>query len=207
MSALIERWKERIAYQSLLLGSCCGLAASLLFICYHYTQPVIAQRILDDQQALLTEVLAGADVANRVFDRSQSVVFNDQVYLVYSVKNALGKTSHHVIKAQQKGYSGPISFLLGVDATATITGVRVISHSETPGLGDKIELAKSDWILDFNGRSLTNTPAWAVKKDGGQFDQFTGATITARSMVQGVHNALQAFESHNSTENQEAINE
>jgi electron transport complex protein RnfG len=76
--------------------------------------------------------------------------------------------------------------------------VRVISHKETPGLGDKIELAKASWINSFVGTSL-NSPdeaGWAVKKDGGQFDQFAGATITPRAVVKAVHKALQYFDAH-----------
>jgi Na+-translocating ferredoxin:NAD+ oxidoreductase subunit G len=86
------------------------------------------------------------------------------------------------------GYSGAIDLLVGVDRNGRLTGVRVTQHRETPGLGDKIELRKSDWILDFDGRSLDN-PAlaqWTVRKDGGVFDQFTGATITPRAIVKAL---------------------
>src|SRR5690606_18011592 len=85
-----------------------------------------------------------------------------------------------------------------VRANAELAGVRVVNHRETPGLGDKLELAKADWILDFNGKSLA-IPAperWAVRKDGGDFDQFTGATITPRAVVQAVHRALIYFSEH-----------
>src|SRR5690606_33294119 len=87
------------------------------------------------------------------------------------------------------GYGGNIALLVGVTVDGTITGVRVVlPHNETPGLGDKIETRKSGWILGFNGRSLDNTDAqgWAVKKDGGEFDAFTGATITPRAVVGAV---------------------
>lgn len=90
------------------------------------------------------------------------------------------------------GYMGPIKLLISVLADGTLGGVRVLAHKETPGLGDKIELAKSDWILGFTGKSLGNPPeaAWKVKRDGGVFDQFTGATVTPRSIVQAVRNTL-----------------
>lgn len=90
------------------------------------------------------------------------------------------------------GYAGPIKLLVSVLADGTLGGVRVLSHHETPGLGDKIEERKTDWVLSFNGKSLEN-PApeqWAVKRDGGIFDQFTGATITPRSIVRAVKNTL-----------------
>ncbi|MGM0540984.1 MAG: electron transport complex subunit RsxG [Pseudomonadota bacterium] len=90
------------------------------------------------------------------------------------------------------GYSGDITLLIGVLPDGRVSGVRVLKHKETPGLGDKIELNKNPWILEFNGRSVRddNDPRWAVKKDGGDFDQFTGATITPRAVVGAVKNAL-----------------
>lgn len=93
------------------------------------------------------------------------------------------------------GYSGTIKLLVGVDLRGVILGVRVIDHRETPGLGDRIETRKSNWIKDFEGHSLGN-PApreWNVKKNGGVFDQFTGATITPRAVVKAVKRSLAYF--------------
>jgi electron transport complex protein RnfG len=96
------------------------------------------------------------------------------------------------------GYSGAIHLLVGIFADGRLAGVRVLSHKETPGLGDKIDLAKSDWILGFTGKSLDNPSedGWAVKKDRGDFDQFAGATITPRAVVKAVHGALRYFDTH-----------
>lgn len=94
------------------------------------------------------------------------------------------------------GYNGPIHLLIGIRVDGTIAGVRVVKHRETPGLGDAIEERRSHWILGFNTKSLNN-PAphqWKVKRDGGEFDQFTGATITPRAVVKAVHSALVYFE-------------
>jgi len=90
------------------------------------------------------------------------------------------------------GYSGPIKLLVAVRYDGSLGGVRVISHKETPGLGDKVEESRSDWIHGFTGKSLGNPPLdkWKVKRDGGVFDQFTGATITPRAVVAAVHNTL-----------------
>ena len=99
------------------------------------------------------------------------------------------------------GYTTGISLLIGISIDGSIRGVRVIDHKETPGLGDKIDLKKSDWVLSFNRRSL-NSPAlenWKVKKDGGEFDQFTGATITPRAVVSAVKNTLLFFKENKST--------
>jgi len=96
------------------------------------------------------------------------------------------------------GYSGSIRLIVGVNSEQRISGVRVVSHRETPGLGDKIELAKNDWILGFNGTSLRDpvTAQWAVRKDGGAFDQFTGATITPRAIVSTVRDVLRWAAQH-----------
>lgn len=90
------------------------------------------------------------------------------------------------------GYNGDISLLVGIDQQGQIQGVRAIEHKETPGLGDKVERKKSAWVDSFIGRSLANTQAddWAVIKDGGVFDGFTGATITPRAVVNAVHQGL-----------------
>jgi len=96
------------------------------------------------------------------------------------------------------GYNGPIGLLAGINADGTVAGIRVIFHKETPGLGDGIEREKSDWVLGFDGKSLDNPPPeeWAVRRDGGSFDQFTGATITPRAIVEAVRKALEYFREH-----------
>ncbi|WP_288132665.1 electron transport complex subunit RsxG [Microbulbifer sp.] len=96
------------------------------------------------------------------------------------------------------GYSGPIRILVGVNRDGTIAGVRVTNHSETPGLGDKVDLKKSDWVLSFNGKSLQDPgrDMWKVQKDGGAFDQFTGATITPRAVVNQVRKVLDFVDEH-----------
>ncbi|MFC6634669.1 electron transport complex subunit RsxG [Microbulbifer taiwanensis] len=96
------------------------------------------------------------------------------------------------------GYSGPIKLLVGINRDGTVAGVRVTAHAETPGLGDKVDLKKSDWILQFNGKSLQDPTRdlWKVQKDGGTFDQFTGATITPRAVVTKVREVLEFVAQH-----------
>ena len=91
------------------------------------------------------------------------------------------------------GYSGDIRALIGVRLDGSVAGVRVVAHRETPGLGDKVDLRKSDWILAFNERSLTNPvlSGWNVEKEGGVFDQFTGATVTPRAVILATRRALE----------------
>ncbi|MEE9327933.1 MAG: electron transport complex subunit RsxG [Cocleimonas sp.] len=92
-----------------------------------------------------------------------------------------------------KGYSGVIKIIIGIRSNdLSISGVRIVQHKETPGLGDKMDIRKSDWVMSFNGKSLGNPTLnqWQVKKDGGEFEQFTGATITPRAIVNAVKSTL-----------------
>jgi len=96
------------------------------------------------------------------------------------------------------GYSGNILLVIGMSYDGALLGVRVLKHQETPGLGDRIEPAKSDWINIFTGRSLLEPPVtkWAVQADGGKFDQLSGATITSRGMVNAVHRSLEYYQAN-----------
>ena len=96
------------------------------------------------------------------------------------------------------GYSGDIELIMALNSFGEISGVSVVSHKETPGLGDKIELKKSDWITKFNGLSLTSYTSkdWTVTKDGGKFDAFSGATITPRAVVASIYDSIKLFEQY-----------
>jgi Na+-translocating ferredoxin:NAD+ oxidoreductase subunit G len=96
------------------------------------------------------------------------------------------------------GYSGNIELLIAINTDGSVSGVRTLLHKETPGLGDKIELRKSDWITKFAGKKLldNNDNRWAVVKDGGMFDQFTGATITPRAVVNTVRKTIDYFQAN-----------
>lgn len=106
------------------------------------------------------------------------------------------------VVSARDGYAGPIRLLVGVGVDGGVSGVRVLAHRETPGLGDRVETSKSDWVMQFNGRSLTSPEpaAWKIKRDGGQFDQLTGASVTPRAIVKAVRETLRYFK-----DNQEAI--
>jgi electron transport complex protein RnfG len=114
--------------------------------------------------------------------------------IVYLARDKEGNPVAAIFRVTtMEGYSGAITLLVAVNyADKHLTGVRVVTHKETPGLGDKIEVAKNDWILDFKGKFLTEPEikTWGVKRDGGEFDQFTGATITPRAIVSVVEDVL-----------------
>jgi len=117
---------------------------------------------------------------------------------VYRARLGDRPVSVMMIVTAPDGYNGDIRLLVGINAAGTILGVRVISHRETPGLGDPIEAEKSDWIFGFEHKSLKNpeSSGWAVKRDGGEFDQFTGATISPRAVVRAVHTTLLYFQAN-----------
>ena len=123
---------------------------------------------------------------------SDPLLGTDQTMPVY-MATINGKSSAMAIEAiAPDGYNGAIKIIVGIEQDGTVSGTRILSHQETPGLGDKIDLRITDWILSFSGKSLTETNQgdWKVRKDGGQFDQFTGATITPRAVVKAVKNTV-----------------
>ncbi|MEM7084432.1 MAG: electron transport complex subunit RsxG [Pseudomonadota bacterium] len=155
----------------------------------------------------IRELLNDTDYNNNVFDDliyidaqapdAQLLGSDDSAYICRARLNDQSRAAVLQVTADN-GYSGPIKLLVGIYADGRLAGVRIAAHKETPGLGDKIELKNSDWIRQFNGRSLTNPSAaeWTVKKDGGAFDQITGATVSPRAVVAAVKNALLYFDTH-----------
>ena len=167
------------------------------------TQFSTADRILDNERVfrakLLFEVLPQADeqlanalplTADQGWQRFELLSLKgDQQF--YRASN--GDLILPVVAPD--GYTEAIALLVGINRQQEVTGVRVVTHKETPGLGDKIETKKSPWVLQFDGKSLTvpDLTGWQVKKDGGEFDQLTGATITPRAIVKAVYQALEFY--------------
>jgi electron transport complex protein RnfG len=117
------------------------------------------------------------------------------VYRVYAEDEPVAAL--FVVTARD-GFSGSIRILVGVGVDGTVTGVRILQHRETPGLGDKIESTRSNWVFQFEGRSLGNPLAsgWAIQVDGGEFDQLTGASITPRAVIKAIRDTLIYFDAH-----------
>jgi electron transport complex protein RnfG len=181
-----------------ILGVFCLGFGLLLALTDMATSQAIAARNIEDRQASLGQVIpARIHDNNPVLD---TLVMEDAAgheIVVYRATKA-GQVTGVAYEVYGVGYAGRMKFMLGVDAEGRALGVRVLSHKETPGLGDKIETKKGDWILQFSGLSLGDPPAdkWKVKKDGGQFDQFTGATITPRGVVAAIRGGLEYFDAH-----------
>jgi len=119
----------------------------------------------------------------------------EQTITIFPAKTNNIVFAHLVEHTYPNGYNGNIRLLTGINVDGSLLGVRVVNHKETPGLGDKIETRKSNWIKSFTGLSLKNTERskWKVKRDGGIFDQFTGATITPRAIVSAAYQILDYF--------------
>lgn len=182
-------------------------AASIMVL---LTDFATSLRRSDTERALLSAVLPSAlhdndlDAASFTIDPAAST-FNDIQLLGLTVPRTAYRATLNGVPSgvalpltAPAGYNGAIELLVGIDQEGSITGVRVIQHDETRGLGDLLETGKSKWILGFDNRSLANTAEvlWTVKKDRGDFDQFTGATITPRATVNAVHNALLFFDAN-----------
>jgi electron transport complex protein RnfG len=185
------------------LGLVVVLGVSLLTFVHHFTKARIADQ---EQRAVLQQlqqIIPAGHYDNNLHSdfytfKDESAFPQSQSVTAYRAR-IQGRPVGVILRfAAMDGYNGRIDLLAGINTAGQLTGVRVTAHKETPGLGDGIEVERSDWILAFNGASL-QLPAperWAVRKDGGDFDQMTGATITPRAVVNAVRRALAYFAAH-----------
>ncbi len=129
---------------------------------------------------------------------NKELLGTDKPVRVYRARHEENPVAAIINAVAPDGYSGSIELLVAIRYDGTLAGVRVVKHKETPGLGDGIDASRSDWILAFNDRSLAvpEKKGWAVKRDGGIFDQFTGATISPRAIVNAVYRSLLYFDTH-----------
>ena len=191
--ALLERWRGRVEYQGLSLAAMCALVALLLLVGNRLTQPRIDAALLEDRLAVLGQVMPAHLYDNNPLADAFTVQDGELGAVEVYPARKDGRLVAVAFQVSNIGYGGPILQLVALSSEGRILGVRVLSHKETPGLADKIEVSRSDWIRSFDGLSLASTPLeqWKVKKDGGRFDQFAGATITPRAVVRSVLQALQ----------------
>lgn len=199
----LQQLRPQVKFQAGVLAGFALLAAILLGVADLATRGVIELRLREDLQANLAQVVPAELHDNDLLQDSVMMDAKDNNLGSEQIEVYLAKKAGIVNAVCFKfiapdGYAGPISLVMGVDRDGEILGVRVIAHVETPGLGDKIEVTKSKWVLGFNGKSLDNLSVeqWAVKKDGGVFDQFSGATITPRKVVQAIKRGLDFYKTH-----------
>jgi electron transport complex protein RnfG len=190
-----------ILIAGLVLGAFAVVGVALVAVTHAATAERIATNdrmtMLKKLEAIVPAGSIGNDpIADRIEVQSQDLLgsASTNVYRVRKDGTAVAVVLNPVVP---DGYAGPIKLLVAVMKDGSLGGVRVIAHHETPGLGDKIEEQRSDWILAFTGKSLGNPTEsqWKVKRDGGVYDQFTGATISPRSIVKAVANTLRYVQS------------
>ena len=170
----------------------------LLAVTDEITLDDINARAIEDKQNSLSQVLPDElHDNNPVTDTLNLANAEGKALTVYRARKS-GQVTGVAYEIFGSGYAGEIKLMMGIAADGKLLGVRVLAHKETPGLGDKIEIKKSDWIERFTGLSLGNPPLerWKVKKDGGQFDQFAGATITPRGVMAAIRGGLEFFAEH-----------
>ncbi|MEJ2620550.1 MAG: electron transport complex subunit RsxG [Candidatus Thiodiazotropha sp.] len=150
------------------------------------------QALLQSLHALVPAQSVDNDMVSDTIQVHAPDLLGSEQTTVYRGRKLQQPVAAVITSVVPNGSSGPIKLLVAVRYDGTLGGVRVIRHKETPGLGDKVEESRSDWVYSFNNKSLDDPPLekWGVKRDGGYFDQFTGATITPRTIVNSVKNTL-----------------
>lgn len=193
---------RNMAAAAALLTAFAAGGGGLLVLTYSGTHERIAKNQRQTLIGRLNELVPAAsydnDPATDTLTLNEPALAKDRAVTVYRARRHGKPVAVLFTAVAPDGYSGNIELLIAIHADSTLAGVRVVSHKETPGLGDKIDIAHGDWILGFAGKSLVNpTPEkWTVKKNGGDYDQFTGATITPRAVVKAVKRSLEYFEQH-----------
>lgn len=187
----------------LTLAAIAAICTSLVAFTYQLTD----ERIAANEQAWLEQSLQPA-LSGLFFDSgvSESVVTipaphelpGSEDAVIYRVYSGESPVAALFVVSARDGYAGAIRMLVGVDINGNVTGVHVLAHRETPGLGDRIESSKTDWVKQFDGHSLGNpvTDGWKIRRDGGEFDQLTGASVTPRAVVKAVRETLEYFDAN-----------
>lgn len=194
---------QAIVRNAMGLGIFALVTAGLIAATQILTAERIDRQVREAEAGALREVVPDRIHDNDLLDDyftlpASEELGRDEPYTGYRARRD-GEVSAVVLPiTAPNGYSGNIDLIVAIDRDGELLGVRVTSHQETPGLGDRIELRKDDWILDFEGRSLENPEPehWHVVPDGGEFDAFSGATITPRAVVRAVYRSLVFFEEH-----------
>ena len=197
---------HRIARTGLTLAILATLCAVAVTVTFTLTAPRIDANRQAWLEASLAPALGDVDYDSGITDHVLELetphgLPGDEPALVYRVYRGGQPAAILFAVTAMNGYAGPIRLLVGVDASGVLTGVRILQHDETPGLGDKIESTRSDWLQQFPGRSLASPEpdAWSIRADGGEFDQLTGATVTPRAVVGAVYDTLLYFAAERDT--------
>ena len=198
-----QSMKHSIVKNGLILGLFALVSTGLIVVTHLLTKDKIAKEIELSLIRQLTQIVPSKNYDNDVYQdciivKDLSLLGSNDDQKVYRMRNKGNDFALMITSVAPDGYSGKITIALTVSINGKILGANILTHQETPGLGDKIERSKSDWINQFNGLSLKqlDKEKWQVRKDGGQFDSLTGATITPRAVIKAVYKTLQFVESN-----------
>ncbi|NOR52141.1 MAG: electron transport complex subunit RsxG [Gammaproteobacteria bacterium] len=179
-----------------ILGLFAVLGTGMVSYTYQVTKPQIKenerQAILKNLHAIISPEEHDNPIESDTIEVIDPMLGSDKPVKIYRARMGKLPVAAIINSIAPDGYGGNIYLLVAIRYDGVLAGVRVVGHRETPGLGDGIEAERTDWVLGFNDRSLSNPTeqGWGVKKDGGVFDQFTGATITPRVVVKAVYKTL-----------------
>jgi electron transport complex protein RnfG len=199
-----EKERSPSAWSSgIVLAVVAAVCTALVALTYRLTAP----RIADNEKAYLEQSLRPA-LANVFYDNdlSESTLVmppphglpGTEPAIVYRLFSEEQPVAAVFVVSARGGYAGPIRLLIAIEYSGELTGVQVLEHNETPGLGDLVEPSRSDWLTQFANASLGEPPRdrWAIRRDGGAFDQLTGASITPRAIVRAVKETLLYYETN-----------
>jgi len=193
----------RVARGGVTLAAIAAICTTLVAATYRLT----TERIATNEQAWLEQSLLpalgnvdydGSITESRLVLEPPHELPGSDTAIIYRAYSGGAPVAALFAVTATGGYAGPIRILVGVDVAGAVTGVRILEHRETPGLGDGIEASRSDWVYQFDGRSLGDPPAaaWRLRVDGGEFDQLTGASVTPRAVVKAIQETLLYFGAH-----------
>jgi electron transport complex protein RnfG len=186
----------------LLVGAIAVAAAALVMSSYEFSKERIAAneraRLIASINSVLDPTLGDTDLNPVLVDARDELLGSADPIDVFIIMREGRPAAAVFATIAPDGYNAEIQLLIGISPDERVTGVRAVRHRETQGLGDAIEIGKSDWIRQFDGKSLTDPapPLWAVDRDEGAFDSLTGATVTPRAVVKAVKNTLIYFGAH-----------
>ena len=190
-----------VSRTGLLLGLAGALVVALVSLAYYLTHDAIEKSEYEALLVALNSIIPEDSHDNDLVHDTRALTATRELGLKKDAVIYRARKNGEIFAVAfpltaPDGYNGPINLLMAIDRQQRVMGVRVVSHQETPGLGDRIEQRRTDWVDSFRGKSLQDPPEklWKVKKDGGVFDQFTGATITPRKTVKAIHRALEYVE-------------
>ncbi|MBK5142399.1 electron transport complex subunit RsxG [Budviciaceae bacterium BWR-B9] len=179
-----------------------ALATGITSGVYLLTKSTIEKQAIQQQKALFDQVIPSTvydnALQNECYVVTDKSLGTDSAHRLFIARKGYAPVAAVIETTAPDGYSGAIQLMVAADFNGNVLGVRTLEHHETPGLGDKIELRISDWITHFAGKQVDGEQdkQWLVRKDGGMFDQFTGATITPRAVVKAVKQTTLYIQQH-----------